>query len=1170
MIDSGAEISLLKDQNIIDFFPRSNEKCYISGVTNGRAIANGAVYTDILIGNARITQKFYIIPNNFPINCEAILGVDFLRRYAVQLDYLTNKLTIQRPYHITIPFSDKSNDLTMLPSRAQIFRALPFAVERDYVVRQKEIATGVFIASTILSERSPYVRILNTNNEPTAIDLSKVEFDPLSDYDVMKNNGVDDVKLDMNLNKILKDTPEFAQDKLATLLNEFKDVFASDKEKLPANNLYKQHIRLSDNIPVYKRNYRTPHAHKEIVDEKVKEMLRDGIIEPSQSPYNSPILLVPKKSLDGKPNWRLVIDYRELNKKVIADKYPLPRIEDALDSLGRCKYFGICDLKMGFYQVELDEASRDLTSFSTEQGSFRFLRSPFGLRTSPPAFCRMISLVCAGLSPKTAFIYMDDIIILGNSVNHHLKNIKSIFEVCRKHNLKLNAEKCKFFQTAVTFLGHKCTKDGVLPDSSKFDMIKNYPRPKNKDEVRRFVAMCNYWRRFCRNFSAIAAPLNHLTKRKTPFVWTDLCEENFLKIKKLIMSPQILQYPDFEKEFIIISDASEKYCGAMLAQNYNGIDLPVAFFSKNFTSGEKNKPTIEKELLGIYFAIQHFKPYIYGRKFTVKSDAKALLHLMTLKNPSSRLSRIRLELEEYDFHVEYIPGRENVVADALSRIDISSFKETQVAVTTRLQAKKLEAEKAPNINTGALRDENIVSRPQVIEVLNGKATAGLPVLKFSLVDDLLCEVSHSKELIFEFPLSSFVENQKLNLEAVFERIEQSLSNIEVYEMKLYKDDEIFKHFKYPTIIKAAEKALKLVHLVITPPLIKIYNEEEQLELIKRFHDDPILGGHCGATRLLSKLKSIYHWKKMAKQVNNYVKNCQKCQLNKVITHNKPLSIITPTPRSPFDTIIFDLVGQFETSEDGNKYAITIQCELTKYVIIIPIPNKEAITVAKNFIDHVILVYGPSRIVRTDCGSEFCCEVFSKITELFSIEHSKSVPYHPQSIGPLERNHRVLNSYLKMYMNETGSNWDKYAKYYAFHWNISPIPQLNDYTPFELVFNRKANIPGTLLGPIEPLYNMDDLAKLTQYRFKLSHAHAKSQIEKLKSLQTDRLNQKAKPISFKIGEKVLITNEGRKKNDPFYSGPYEIIDIDFSNVKLKIKNDYKLVHKDRLKKYYSNS
>lgn len=276
-------------------------------------------------------------------------------------------------------------------------------------------------------------------------------------------------------------------------------------------------------------------------------------------------------------------------------------MDDILDNLGRARWFLTLDLFSEFFQIPLEQESRKFTSFTTEQGSFQYKVVPFGLNVGPKSFARMMAMAFSGLSPATCFLYLDDIIIIGISETNHLKNLESVFETCRKFNLKFNPDKCEFKKNEVTYLGHKCTSKVILPDSYKFSAITNYPPPTDKDSVKRFVAKCNYYRRFVPDLASLARPAE--------------CQDSFEKLKAALVNPQILQYPQFDKEFIITTDASKYGVGAVLSQITDGEDLPVAYASQAFTKGEHNLSVIEKEMTAIHFAINHFKPYVFGVKF---------------------------------------------------------------------------------------------------------------------------------------------------------------------------------------------------------------------------------------------------------------------------------------------------------------------------------------------------------------------------------------------------------------------------------------------------------------------------------------------------------------------------------------------------------------------------
>ena len=368
---------------------------------------------------------------------------------------------------------------------------------------------------------------------------------------------------------------------------------------MTVNNFYTQEIKLKENSPTYTKNYRLPMSHKDEINKQVHNLRDHDLNETTISNYNSPIILVPKKGTQSSKKYRMCIDYRKVNKNLIADKFPLPRIDEILDSLVRAKYFSVLDLFSSFHQIPIHPDSRDITSSITTNGQYRWKILQYGFNISPNSFTRMMNLAFSGLKPEQSFVYIDDIIVIGKSINDHIKNLRNVFEVCDKYNLKINPNKCKFFRPEVTYLGHTCTSDGVVPDQSKYSVIKNYPIPKDKDATRRFVAFSNYYRKFIPNFATIAKPLNSLTKLNSKFIWSK-AEQSLVKF--MIMKKKL------------------------------------SHASKAFNPAEGKKAPIEQELIAIHWSIKYYRPYLYKTHFIVRSDHKPLVHLYSLKDPASRLT----------------------------------------------------------------------------------------------------------------------------------------------------------------------------------------------------------------------------------------------------------------------------------------------------------------------------------------------------------------------------------------------------------------------------------------------------------------------------------------------------------------------------------------------------
>lgn len=1174
LVDTGADISLFKNFKIspkqfINEYNISN----IKGITDGSTSSLGTTNTQIFINNYAINHSFHIVEQNFPIPADGILGRDFISKYQCQLDYANWTLTLQIfNEKTTLPiFSSPEEESLVIPPRCEVIRYIKkfTQLKTDSVILNTEIADGVFIAGSIVSKSNPIVRILNTTFESVTIKNADIQFSNLNNFYVYSINPELNNRESNLLQQLNKNIPDFAKNDTFNLCKEFSDIFCLPSDKLTKNNFYEQKLKLLDSAPVYIKNYRTPYSQTNEINCQVNKLLENEIIEPSTAEYNSPILLVPKKSTDDQNKWRLVIDYRQVNKKLIADKFPLPRIDDILDQLGRAKYFSTLDLKAGFHQISLEKNSRDITTFSTNNGSYRFTRLPFGLKVSPNSFQRMMSIAFAGITPEKAFLYMDDLIVIGCSKNHHLQNLRKVFYTCRKYNLKLNPEKCNFFQKEVTFLGHKITSHGILPDDSKFEIINKFPTPTNADAVKRFVAFCNYYRRFIPNFANICKPLNKLTRKNIIFVWSQDCQNSFEKLKTALVQPQILQYPDFNKQFIVTTDASKDACGAVLSQDFNGKDLPIAFASKSFTKGESNKATIEQELLAIHWAINYFRPYLYGVKFLVKSDHKPLVYLFSMKNPSSKLTRMRLDLEEYDFEVEYIKGKNNVGADALSRITTSDLKEisnqsAKILAVTRSMTKKQENK---NSDTYDSSQNKILILPKIYETLDNSSILNLPLVSFEIKSLYLRIIMRLKGR-FSAESNIPIINGNFSLEEVLPKLESMANDHNIKSLKLKLNDQIFQMCTINELKEIGQEKLKKVNILLFKEPQVIKNRDEKLALIQKYHDDPLIGGHCGQKKLLKKLRVNYRWKGMSKEVAVYIKNCYKCQLNKSRVKNQEPMVITPTPQKAFDITSIDTVGPFMKTSKNNVYAVTIQCELTKYIVIIPIPNKEAATVARAIMDHFILIYGSMKEIRTDLGTEYKNEIFANLTKMLNISQKFSTPYHSQTIGGCERNHRVLNEYLRMYINDAKSDWDDWVQYYSFCYNTTPSIY-HDFSPFELVFGRKAMISETLSGDtVDPVYDLDAYYHEVKYRMQLANKRANEFIFKAKQNRKVIYDKLSNKTNFKPGDLVMLSNENRTKFDPWYKGPYSIISIEGVNCVIKdcaeTNGKQMNVHKNRVR------
>ena len=1189
LIDTGADISLCKVDRLNEekLIVNVNKSCSFSGITTEKIQSLGTSKLNFIIYDQKNDHDFHIVDENFPIPTDGILGRDFFAKFLCKIDYETFTITLTiKNEEVTIPMksSISRNFYIKVEKRSELIYPINLELFEDSVVLNKEIQPGIFISNTIVPGNGIcHIKILNTTDNDVLLENIELDVEPLKNYVFVtksKNNTnrfeklLEALKMDINDNK--------AKEDLCKIFRDYQHIFHLEGEQLTANNFYSQHIQVSDKTPVYIKNYRLPHSQYDEINHQVEELLQNDIIEHSNSAYNSPLLIVPKHSENGKEKWRLVVDFRQLNKKVVNDKFPLTRLDDVLDRLGRAKYFSTLDMTSSFHQINLDNSSKHLTAFSTNNGHYQFKRLPFGLKISSNSFQRMLTIALSGLD-ASAFLYVDDIIVFGCSLKHHNENLRNVFERLSKYNLKLNAKKCVFLKPEVIYLGHQITKNGIKTDPAKHKIIENYPVPKDAEEIKRFVAFCNYYRRFIKNFAEITKCLNDQTKKGKVFEWTTECQQSFESLKKKLVNSPILQYPDFDKPFILTTDASNYALGAILSQGEIGKDLPISYASKTLGKHDLNKPVIEKELLAIYWGIEFFRPYLVGRKFIVVTDHRPLVSLFTHKNPSSKLTRIRVELSDHDFEIVYKKGKMNTNADALSRIKLDSdilktmipiendeSKPSKIlAITRSMRTKETHYEEK----------EKDISQPNIEqhiwECTSLQDIKNIRELKYNVMASKNNIRNGPKEGTIEFIDNSCVMTINDNLAKYvlsLEKLVVYLHKQNVKNLALSCDDEIFKFISidylkdtYNEVYRKIKKSCKYrnfdLNIILYKPLKRVKNLKVQQKLIEEFHNSPI-SGHFGVRKTVLKLKQRYIWKNMRKMVRDYVKNCDKCLRNKQTKNIKEEMIITDTPTTSFEIVEIDTVGPLRLS-NGYRYILTMQCNLTKYVVAYPIETKEAKNVAKTLVEQFILKYGCFKVLKSDNGTEFKNELMNEICKLLNIEQKFSAPYHHQTIGTLERNHRVMNEYMLNFVDD--SNWDQWIPYYTFAYNTTPHVD-NNYTPYELVFGKLTYLPIDEISHKNKIYNLENYYNELRIRLRNSLENAKKYINMAKEKSKIIYDKNILNNNFNIGDLVLVKYESRKKNQSPYHGPYEIIRKENVNSYLNINDKEKMFHNNSLKLY----
>lgn len=469
--------------------------------------------------------------------------------------------------------------------------------------------------------------------------------------------------------------PSGEKENFETFLIEWKEKFSKNSG---ITTLFKHKMYIDPNRPPIKqRYYRTSPSVQKELHRQVDELLDGGLIEESESPWSSPVLLVPKKN--GKQ--RMCIDYRKVNDVTRKYAYPLPLINEILDKLKDAYYLSALDLQSGFHQIALDDDTKPYTAFTVPgRGLYQFKVLPFGLSNAPTSFQSLMDRVLKDVLNKFVFVYLDDILVIGRTFEEHQANLKKVFELLHEANLLLNWEKCFFLRPEVEYLGFVVGSGQIKVSPKKISSVQSFPPPKTVTQVKSFLGLCSFYRRFIPNFSDLASPITSLTKKGVPFVWSEKQQVAFNQIKRKLISAPVLHCPDFSQRFEIQTDASNVGLGAVLVQRINDEECVVSYASRTLSNAEKNYTVTERECLGVLFGVETFRPYVEGQEFTVITDHSSLIWLSNIAQPTGRLARWILRLGQFNMVIQHRKGRFMAVPDALSRIPYNLEVENVSAV----------------------------------------------------------------------------------------------------------------------------------------------------------------------------------------------------------------------------------------------------------------------------------------------------------------------------------------------------------------------------------------------------------------------------------------------------------------------------------------------------------
>lgn len=907
------------------------------------------------------------------------------------------------------------------------------------------------------------------------------------------------------------------------LLHSYADVFDDiTKCPPPRDGMMRHVIPLTPGAkPFFRPMRRYSPMEMQVINEMVTDLLQKGLIEPSSSPWGASVVLALKK--DGK-SFRCCVDWRKLNDSTIKDRYPLPLIDQLFDALSGAQYVSSLDLNSGYFQLQIKPEERPLTAFRTPHGHYQFKVLGQGLTNAPATFMRAMHKLFEKQLNKTVFVYLDDIVIASKTQEEHIQHVHEVLRILRENQFYAKLSKCEFEKEELKFLGHIIGRHGLRPDPDKTLVVNKWPKPTCIKDVRSFLGLANYFRKFIQGFSTLAAPLTRLTKKEflsLPFEdsWDDPCQQAFEGIKRALTKAPTLQLPDFTKPFEVIADASIVGLGAVLLQDGH----PVAYTSRRLIPAEINYTTTEQELLAVVHALTTWRCYLEGAShdFTIVSDHHPLVHLQTQPELSRRQARWVESLQRFNWKWEYRPGRSNV-ADPLSR-----YPAQLCAVTTRRQAKAPPTNhqpptKRPRTEQHELRGKTLVPTAPSTRTNPEVGTDSL---------GLLSQMRAAYELDPWFSRAQNTANMRMQDGIWWRGAQVVIPNVDYLKRGI----------------------------------------------LYELHDAPY-SGHPGRDKTYDAVSRLYWWPGMGKDVQRYVQACPQCQRNKS-TNFKPVGLLQPlpTPEHPWDSVSMDLISQLPRTADGHDSILVIVCRLTKMVHIVATTTTcGALGVAKLYRDHVWKLHGVPKDIVSDRGKEFCNAFTAELYRLIGTQQKLSTAYHPQTDGQTERVNRVIEDMLRNYVGGKQDDWDEYLAAAEFAINNSYHESIGT-TPFRLYTGRDPNLPVTVKRA-----NLPNAEKFADKMIK-GLADAKKCLEAAKQRQKAYADIKRRHVEFNIGDAVLLSSkninirmpqDGTKKLLPKWIGPFTIIkEVNKVAYKLELPDHMKRIHNvfhvSLLKHYHSD-
>ena len=1000
-----------------------------------------------------------------------------------------------------------------------------------------------------------------------------------------------------------------------SLLVPREKVFSKGDTDLGNFTAVQHHIDTGNAKPIKQRMRRTPLGYADEERGHLEKLLEAGVIEPSCSEWASPSVLVRKR--DGSVRW--CIDLRKLNDVTVKDRYPLPLLQDCIDALEGCQYFTTLDMASGYYQLEVAQADQDKTAFVTKYGLFSFRRMPFGLCNAPATFSRAVSLVLRGLSWRSVIAFLDDVVVLGQDFKSHLANLSDVLGRFDKYGMKLKPKKCQLLQSSVVFLGRLVSREGVQIPPGEIERVGNWGVPVCKKDVQSFIGVVNFHRDHIPLFAKIAKPLYDIMGSSVTFRWGTEQQEAFDDLKKKMTEAPVLAYPNSDDPFILDTDASDHSVGAELLQVQDGIERLIGFGSFVLDPAQRKYCTTRKELLAVVRFTRHFRHYLLGRRFTVRTDHSSLTWLMGFKNIEGQLARWIEELAVYNMDIIHRPGKDHVNADGFSRIPDPlracrcysagcSVEDLpcggcKYCVRANQQWERFH-EDVDDVVPLAVRCVTAVSDHGEVEgSLGGDLYPGGP-------GDAPDDYEGTSDDEDDEVLWSTGKLRRLDdPEGISESTEEDYGWVDQYKpediRKMQMDDEAtavligwLEEEATPTqaelaLVSPATKyfwllrqQLALVSGVLyfqrtshqkscarrDDGWVLVAPESLQNTLFEHCHDHPS-AGHMGMNKTLERMKRYAIWYKMQESCLVYVKSCAVCNRQKK-PHRKPKAHqVCYHSGSPLERIHIDILGPLVETPRGNQYVLVVVDQFTKWVECYALPDQTAERVASTLVTEFIGRLGCPLELHSDQGRNFESHLFRNVCKMLQIAKTRTTPYRPSANGQVERMNRTILQILRCFIKDQQTDWDLHLGTVGMAIR-STVNRQTGFTPNFLMLGREVMQPIDLMLRQE-LPDVDDrtpgsYAMRHKEAMGLAHRIARENLQQSQRRQKRDYDVRLEQRKYSVGDAVFRYNRSivlgqSKKLQPIWTGPWVVEEV-LSSVLYRIANRKRsmVAHHDSMK------